>query len=105
MMMTEMKSVLKKLMTKPTQDHAQIPCARLGYSLCQTAHKIQPTIGKKNPNRFHQPLFRSSELDSALLPLTGTPHFGQTTALTSIFAPQFWQNLYCVLSFCGVTLL
>ncbi len=48
--------------------------------------------GNKNPRKFHQPLFWSSGL-SVFLWFTGTPHLGQTTALTSILAPQFSQYL------------
>lgn len=77
---------------KPIHDHLQMPCARFGYSLCHTPQRIQPIIGKKNPKRFHQPLLRSSGLPVFFV-LTGTPHLGQTTAFTSILAPQFSQYL------------
>ena len=62
-----------------------------GHEFLQTRKRINPTTGMKKL-RIAKPMLGASS-GSVLFPLTGTPHFGQTTALSSICSPQLGQYI------------
>ncbi len=69
-----------------------------GYVSCHIKYNINPKMGIK-AHSTEKPILGASS-DAATFPLAvcATPHFGHTTALLSISAPQFLQKIYS--SFC-----